>query len=588
MHRTRPKLFRAYVTLALGLALAVPCLAQPETKSVRVSTLNVPINATQRVQMAKKQKILRVENPKPDIVRVVPDEFDPTSVLITGISAGSVRVTLTGEDKTTEEIVVSVQQFDIEYLRGIWRQAVPGAANINAIPSANNTLILTGTVPRSEDIDMLMNVTRSIVGDRIISGLRVGGVMQVQLEVCVARVSRSEIRRMSFEFINFGQKHVLANGMGGLVIPNTGISGTFPGLPSFTNSISAVNGAPINVFFAVFDPEQDFFGLLQALRDEALVKLQSFPKVVVMSGRQVSFLSGGEQAVPVPAGLGQVGVQFEEFGTRLNALPIVLGNGKIHLDLEPEVSSLDEAAGTSIGGTVVAGRTTQRLRTTVELESGQTLCLAGFIQTAVSGSTRKVPILGDLPFVGAAFSRKQFAEVEEELVILVTPRLVDAMSCDQLPKWLPGQESRSPDDFELFLEGILEAPRGPREIFPNQRYRAAHMNGPTASMFPCAGTYGPGHGGHGHCGNGHCSVKGTSLKGGMAIGPMTAGAHQSAQPLPTAPPPMMESSSAVQPAVLPHQEMPAEPIGGTMPPSGFGDGQTGQPTQEPKGPGGQR
>src|SRR5262249_30227168 len=160
--------------------------------------------------------------------------------------------------------------------------------------------------------------------------------------------------------------------------------------------------------------------------------------------------------------------------------PIVMGNGKIHLELEPEISALNDAFGTNIQGTVVPGRTTQRVRTTVEMESGQTLALAGLIQKSSTANSRKGPILGDLPFVGAAFSNKCHREEEIELVILVTPRLVDPMACDQLPKYLPGQETRSPDDFELFLEGILEAPRGPRDICPGQRYVPAFKNSPTA------------------------------------------------------------------------------------------------------------
>jgi pilus assembly protein CpaC len=196
----------------------------------------------------------------------------------------------------------------------------------------------------------------------------------------------------------------------------------------------------------------------------------------------------------VPTGLGQVGVQFEEFGTRLNFLPIVLGNGRIHLEVEPEVSALDANAGVSIAGASVAGRATQRVHTTVELESGQTFVIGGLIQKTVSGSTNKVPVLGQIPFLGVAFSTKTYTETEAELIVMVTPHLVDAQSCDQLVKVLPGQESRSPDDFELFLEGILEAPRGPREVFQGKRYVPVHMNGPTANLFPCAGpqAQGPG------------------------------------------------------------------------------------------------
>jgi pilus assembly protein CpaC len=180
-------------------------------------------------------------------------------------------------------------------------------------------------------------------------------------------------------------------------------------------------------------------------------------------------------------------VQFEEFGTRLNFLPIVLGNGRIHLEVEPEVSALDANAGVAIAGATVAGRATQRIHTTVELETGQTFVIGGLIQKAQNANANKVPVIGQLPFLGAAFSTKSHTDDESELIVLVTPHLVDAQSACQVSKVLPGQETRSPDDCELFLEGLLEAPRGPRAMFVNGRYIPAHLSGPASTLLPCAG-----------------------------------------------------------------------------------------------------
>ncbi len=95
-------------------------------------------------------------------------------------------------------------------------------------------------------------------------------------------------------------------------------------------------------------------------------------------------------------------------------------------------------------------------------------------------------MLGDLPYVGTLFSRVQYTQEEQEMVILVTPHLVDGMDCRQAPKRLPGRETRAPDDYELFLEGILEAPRGQRQVFENGRYKAAYKNDPSYQRFPCA------------------------------------------------------------------------------------------------------
>ncbi|HXG12981.1 MAG TPA: hypothetical protein VNK04_24700, partial [Gemmataceae bacterium] len=222
------------------------------------------------------------------------------------------------------------------------------------------------------------------------------------------------------------------------------------------------------------------------------------------------------------------------FGTRLNFLPIVLGDGRIHLEVEPEVSNLDPASGVAIpGGGFVPGRSTQSVRTTVELETGQTFIIGGLIQRNVRGTIQKVPILGDLPFFGTAFSRKNYEEVEEELVVMVTPYLVDALACNQVPKFLPGQETRSPDDFELFLEGILEAPRGQRYACQAGRYVPAHRTGPTAELFPCFngcnGPYG------GVCGPEGC-VPGTPAGATMGGGTAPAAASSGARPVADEPP----------------------------------------------------
>jgi pilus assembly protein CpaC len=134
----------------------------------------------------------------------------------------------------------------------------------------------------------------------------------------------------------------------------------------------------------------------------------------------------------------------------------------------------------------------------VEMEDGQTLAIGGLIQHIAQAQTSKVPILGDLPYLGTAFSVKTYTDTEEELLILVTPHLVDPMACNQLPKILPGEETRKPDDYELFLEGILEAPRGPRVPFPEgRRFLPAYKNGPTAGVFPCGGDGRCGVPGHG-------------------------------------------------------------------------------------------
>jgi pilus assembly protein CpaC len=489
MHRTFQKpwvLLGGLVALLLvGLSIT-PARAQlcsPESRP-----LLVLLNGTTRLQMSSRKPIKTVVNPKEGILTIRTIERDPTTVLLVGTSPGVTRVELEDADgnRETREVLV---QADTEYLTQQLRRTVP-ASSIQVIPNGTNSVVLTGYVGRAEDINIAQTVAQS-VGFTVINGLRLNGVQQVQLDVVIARVRRTKGRDFGFNFIGNANQTIYGSTPGSII--NT-LSGQFVGQPSPVLQPTGLVGQVINIqpsnstmFGGIIGNAGGFIGFLQALEREGLAKLLAQPRLVTLSGQPASFLDGGEQAVPVPAGLGQVGVQFEEFGTRLNFLPIVLGNGRIHLEVEPEVSILDAAAGTQIAGAVVPGRATQRVHTTVEMETGQTFVIGGLIQREARANASKVPVLGQVPFLGVLFSTKTMDEVETELVVMVTPHLVDAQSACQVSKVLPGQETRTPDDFELFLEGILEAPRGPRQVFKGNRYVPAHHNGPTADLFPCAG-----------------------------------------------------------------------------------------------------
>jgi pilus assembly protein CpaC len=515
MHRTTCR-FRSLAGGALLalLACAVAGLRSQDTLP-RSAAVIVPLNGTIRLQMSNKKPISKVVNPKENAVAIRTVQGDPTTVLLIGQQPDVTRIELTDIDGRTETYEIVVQS-DIEYLRTQLRRAVP-TGNVTPIPVSNNTVIMAGTVSRAEDIGIIMSVVQS-VGFQGVNAMRVGGVQQVQLDVVLVEVDRSELRTMAFNFLVNSRAWYLGSTVGQgvtnpLITGSTfgeigGLGPTFTGVQGLSGIPGTPNGFPTNILAGVVSNRAGFLSFLEALRQENLAKTLAEPRLVTLSGRPASFLSGGEQAVPVPAGLGQVGVQFEEFGTRLNFIPIVLGNGKIHLEVEPEFSALNAANGTSINGTIVPGRTTSRINTTVELETGQTFVIGGLIQNIVQATMLKVPILGDLPFIGPAFSAKSYQETETELLVLVTPWLVDPESCDQRPQILPGQETRRPDDFELFLENLIEVPRGPRNVCQDHRYVAAYKNSPSWAAFPCPGTQGgmAGSRGAGGCGPGGCGV----------------------------------------------------------------------------------
>lgn len=517
MHRTTHVRHMAFWSVLLGMTLSggVPAQQPPMPPAAppmppaeealpapRTSSIVVPINGTVRWQMSTKKPIRRVINEKEAVVRVSEIPNQPDTVAITGLIPDTSRLIFMDVDGK-EEIFTVVVQFDVEYLKTLLQRAVP-TSSVTPLPAANNYIILTGTVARVEDIDVILNTTRSVVGgaDRIINALRVGGVMQVQLDVMVARVNRTEARSFGWNLLGSGPSAIIGSTVGGLTsVPTIGTTppATFAagnaGNASTTgnNTTGLLTGGAIsappggsNLFLGVVTNSGSFLGFLQALKDEGLAKILTQPKVVTLSGRPAAFVSGGEVPVPEPQGLGTISVRYRPFGTTVNFLPIVLGNGKIYLEVEPEVSRIDSANSITLSGTVIPGFATQRVRAAVEIEAGQTLAIGGLIEHETQAATSKTPILGEIPFIGAAFSVKNYRDVETELLIMVTPHLVDAMDCAQVTKAYPGSETRKPDDFELFLEGILEAPRGPRQVCPDGHYKPAFKNSPNANQIPCA------------------------------------------------------------------------------------------------------
>jgi len=488
----------------LALVLGTPLYAQPPGPRPAI-VLSVNSSVTRQIVTKKKIKEIAIDNPRIARVSVLPS-LD--SVVIVGQDFGSATVTLTDEDDKKDEFEVVVSRFDIDALKRLIRNVAP-TSNVS-IEGAGNGLVLTGTVDRAEEVAMIETAVRTAASQgtgggaqgsrglvQIINAVRVGGVQQVQLDVVVAQVSRNELRNLNVNFLFNGQSFYGANTLGGAVLQPGSVGSPGAALSSAASPILATPGAQTNILAGIVSNSGNFLFFLQALRTEGVLKLVAEPRLVTMSGRPAEFLSGGEQAVPVASGLGTAGVEFVPFGTSVIFLPVVLGNGKIHLEVQPEVSTLDPASGTTANGAVVPGRNTQRVRTTVEMEVGQTFVIGGLIQHASTGTIVRTPFLGDLPFIGTWFSNKTFNDQEVEILIMVTPHLVDAMDCAQAPKCIPGSESRIPDDFELFLEGILEAPRGSRCICPGGHYVPAFKHDPTIGQFPC-GTDACGAG----CGNG--------------------------------------------------------------------------------------
>jgi pilus assembly protein CpaC len=243
----------------------------------------------------------------------------------------------------------------------------------------------------------------------------------------------------------------VASGISGLLL--TGLDTTKSLGPG------TVNGSPNTFAFGVVNGNNAFFGFLDALRQDNLLSILSDPTLVTVSGRAASFNSGGEIPIPVPQSLGTISIDWKQYGTQIDFVPVVLGNGKIRLEVRPRISELDDTRSLTIQGTTVPGIKSRQADTGVELMAGQTLAIAGLVQKRTEAQNAGLPWISDLPYVGAAFRHVEQSTNEVELLMMVTPELVEAMDANEVPPCGPGTQSTDPSDWELFMKGYLEVPK---------------------------------------------------------------------------------------------------------------------------------
>ncbi|MCA9212329.1 MAG: pilus assembly protein N-terminal domain-containing protein [Planctomycetales bacterium] len=396
-------------------------------------------------------RILKLEKQVPralvnntDIIEAYP--LSPTQVQLSAKKTGLTTVNLWDEDGQLYTVDVVVLG-DARELEMILRTQFP-EASLRVHP-LSRSVVLSGRVDRPEIVSRIVRIAQDY-SQNVINNITVGGVQQILLNVKVMEVSRTKLRALGVDWMNIGNTDTFTSSVSGLL---QGVSqqtnGATTPLVSGTETMTA----------ALISQGNSFFAVLEALADNQLAKILSEPKLMTVSGRPASFNAGGEFPIVVPQSLGTVGIEYKQFGTRVDFVPIVLGHGSIRLEVRPQVSELDAVNAVTINSTRVPGLRTRWVDTAVEMKAGQTLALAGLIQTRVEASRRQVPLLGDLPWAGAMFRRVQEEMNEVELVVLVTPELVDAMDPHEVPRCGPGERTASPDDIELYARGYLEVPK---------------------------------------------------------------------------------------------------------------------------------
>ena len=311
----------------------------------------------------------------------------------------------------------------------------------------------------------------------IINRLTVPGPRQVLLHVKIAEINRTATRSLGVSWLYARGESLIGSVAGnsagiatttnaayaqtslnGLVKP---ITGTFGGTATATPSTLPGSGATM---FGVFNAGH-FSLFLNALRTNALAKILAEPNLVALDGQPARFLVGGmfpfpvPQSSSIPGGTAVVTVQFQRFGTILTFLPEILPNDVIRLDVEPVISELNFAQATTVNGGTVPSITERSARTVVELREGQSLAIAGLLQSTTNATTQRVPGLGDLPIVGSWFSANSIETIETETLVLVTPELVSPLEKNEVTE-APGDRVYQPNDPEFYLLGRIEGKLG--------------------------------------------------------------------------------------------------------------------------------
>lgn len=438
-----------FSTLLVGGCLTMLCGSslRAENPAVPSPVINVTAN-TQRLEMtANSSRILTVDYKIPQAQVNNPEVLEmralsPNQLQLFAKKAGVTQVNIWDENDNVHSMDVIVFA-DAQELSMHLRSQFP-TASLRVVP-LSNSVVISGTVDRPEQIRGVIE----IAGDyypKVINNIEVSGVQQVLLHVKVMEVSRTKLRTLGFDFAAVNGSDFLVSSISGLISATAASAGVAAGTGGDTVRFGFVNG------------NARFFGFLEALRQHDLMKILAEPTLVTISGRAANFKSGGEFPILVPQSLGTVSIEYKTFGTQVDFVPMVLGNGRIRLEVRPRVSEIDNTQGVTINDITVPGLRVREVDTAVEMQAGQTLALAGLVQNRIEAQNKGVPGLADLPWVGSAFRRVTEENNEIELLILVTPELIDAMDCHEVPPGGPGFNSASPTDCDLYGRGHIEVP----------------------------------------------------------------------------------------------------------------------------------
>ena len=450
----------AVAGLALSLSAAAPTMAPAETlrvlRGAASSALNVPMNRAVVVESDVPFTDISIANPGIADINVLSER----TIYVLGKEPGRTTLTILGADgRLITNVEVQVTPDMAEFKERL-TQILPNE-HIE-VRSANNGIVLSGTVSSIARMDRALELAERYAPERVSNLMSVGGVQQVMLKVRFAEMQRTVSKALSSSLSLDGS----VDGIGLLGGTNSGGVGA---LPNGEDESDGATSRP-NVLTSQADSNGAFlfeFGagglqvglLLEALESRGVVRTLAEPNLTALSGQNATFLAGGEYPIPVANEEGTITIEFKPFGVELEFVPTVVDEDIINLELLAAVSAIDPANSFVANGLEIAAFTRRETTTTVEMRDGESFAIAGLLQDDFTDLSGQVPWIGDVPVLGALFRSADYRRSQTELVVIVTPHLVTPTNGAALA--LPTDRVRLPSEQDLFLFGrVTGSPSG--------------------------------------------------------------------------------------------------------------------------------
>lgn len=375
----------------------------------------------------------------------------PTRIVITARAPGVSSLLLTDEAGRSRLYLV-VSDLDVHGLQSDLEKTFPGD-HLQA-EAQEGRISLYGTVADEASAESAVKLaslySKDVANSLVVNPSR---IKQVRLQVRIVEIDRSKLDQFGVNFFT-GGKNIGASSSGQFPV-STSITGASSGSASSSFQIND----PLNLLF--YNTSINIGVAIKAMEDQQILQILAEPNITTVSGQKAEFLSGGEFPYPVvqgtSAGASSVTIQFRPYGVKLEFTPFVTPDGTIQLKVAPEVSALDYTNSVSISGFTIPALSTRRAETQVQLRDGQSFAISGLLDRRTTDSLGKVPVLGELPVLGQLFRSKNISKSIVELVVIVTPKIIDPLKDTAAP-----QQPHQPVpmlDPNAFDQKVVKAPK---------------------------------------------------------------------------------------------------------------------------------